>query len=147
MFCFSYLYKNIRSTLIFLSMCPIWMWCCDPRRELLHVCSFNVSSRSGNQSSNSRQRKNQRVKVIEGSCFKDLLWSWCCSPCPLAQKEQIFTVNCNSCICRYCHYLCHTYGCSKIFSKEMHYPLYKMKQRTTNKNTSRLHMFESILAH
>ena len=29
-------------------------------------------------------------KGIEGSCFKDLLCSWCCSPCALAQEGQVF---------------------------------------------------------
>ena len=31
-------------------------------------------------------------KGIEGSCFKDLLCSWCLSPCALAQEAQVNSV-------------------------------------------------------
>lgn len=120
-FYISYLYKNIRSTLIFLSMYPIWTQYWSLRRELFHVWFVNVSSYSGNQLSNSCQRKSQKVKGIEGPCFKDLLCSWYCNRCALVQRGQVFTLNCISYIL-YCHYVCHIYGCSKIFSKEKDYP-------------------------
>ncbi|XP_003382496.1 PREDICTED: protein PLANT CADMIUM RESISTANCE 3-like [Amphimedon queenslandica] len=32
--------------------------------------------------------KIREQKGIEGSCFNDLLCSWCCGPCALAQEAQ-----------------------------------------------------------
>lgn len=35
--------------------------------------------------------KIREQKGIDGSCFKDLLCSWCCGPCALAQEAQVST--------------------------------------------------------